>query len=154
MGSTTENPAKKTAIKRREFCWAAPCAALAGLSLPLLAEMAFGESARGEAKKSSGNRSITAEEQMEKKVKAVQAKVISVKGECGAGHKVGDVVTFTDRGVEGMICIHALYSMLPAVFAMMFEARFPWLKDPDKKTHPCTDAANPVVFEITRIREA
>lgn len=91
---------------------------------------------------------------MEKKVKAVQAKVISVKGECGAGHKVGDVVTFTDRGVEGMICIHALYSMLPAVFAMMFEARFPWLKDPDKKTHPCTDAANPVVFEITRIREA
>ncbi len=91
---------------------------------------------------------------MEKKIKAVQAKVISVKGECGAGHKVGDVVTFTERGVDGNICIHALYSMLPAVFAMMFEARFPWLADPDKKTHPCTDAANPVVFEITRIREA
>ncbi len=39
--------------------------------------------------------------------------------------------------------------MLPAVFAMMFEARFPWLQDPDKKTHACPDAAFPVVFEIS-----
>jgi uncharacterized repeat protein (TIGR04076 family) len=91
---------------------------------------------------------------MEKKIKAVEAKVISVEGTCGLGHKVGDVIKFTEQGVEGKICIHALYSMLPAVFAMMFEARFPWLSDPDKKTHPCTDAANPVVFEISRVREA
>jgi uncharacterized repeat protein (TIGR04076 family) len=55
--------------------------------------------------------------------------------------------------VEGKICIHALYSMLPAVFALMYGARFPWLSDPDKKTHACPDAANPVVFEITRVWE-
>jgi uncharacterized repeat protein (TIGR04076 family) len=43
--------------------------------------------------------------------------------------------------------------MLPAVFAMLFEAKFPWLTDPDTKTHACPDAYNPVVFEITRVRE-
>jgi uncharacterized repeat protein (TIGR04076 family) len=90
---------------------------------------------------------------MAKKVIAVTAKVISKKGIC-AFHEVGDKVKFTESGVEGKICIHALYSMLPAVFAMMFEARFPWLiLNPDKKTHACPDAYNPVVFEIERIRE-
>jgi uncharacterized repeat protein (TIGR04076 family) len=43
--------------------------------------------------------------------------------------------------------------MLPKVFAMMFDARFPWAKDPDVLTHPCPDAANPVVFELIRIHE-
>lgn len=91
---------------------------------------------------------------MAKKVVAVIARVISQKGSCGLGHKVGDVAQFTETGVEGKICIHALYSMLPAVFAMMFEAQFPWLeKNPDKKTHACPDAFNPVVFEIERVRE-
>lgn len=90
---------------------------------------------------------------MAKEITAVKAKVKSVNGTCSLGHKVGDVVEFTETGVEGKICIHALYSMLPAVFAMMYEARFPWLRDPDTKTHACPDAANPVVFEIKRIRE-
>ena len=93
------------------------------------------------------------EEEMSKKVISVTAKVISKKGSCGF-HDVGDKVTFTESEVDGKICIHALYSMLPAVFAMMFEARFPWLSEnPDKKTHACPDAYNPVVFEIERIRE-
>ena len=91
---------------------------------------------------------------MEKKVKAVTAKVISVKGTCGLGHKIGDIVTFTETGVEGHICIHALYSMLPAVFAMLYDAQFPWLENKDVKTHPCTDAAFPVVFEIAKVRES
>ena len=90
---------------------------------------------------------------MAKKVTAVKAKVLSVKGTCGLGHKVGDVVTFTETGVQGKICIHALYSMMPAVFAMLYDAQFPWLEDKDKKTHPCTDAANPVVFEIVKVTE-
>lgn len=89
-----------------------------------------------------------------RKVKEVRAKVTSVKGACELGHRVGDVVRFTDKGVEGPLCIHALYSMMPKVFAMMFNAEFPWAKDhPDTLTHPCPDAANPVVFELTRIFE-
>jgi len=93
------------------------------------------------------------EKTMAKKVKEVKAKVVSVKGECGLGHKVGDIVTFTDRGVAGPICVHALYGMMPKVFAMMFNAEFPWAQDPDVLTHPCPDAANPVVFELKRIYE-
>lgn len=93
------------------------------------------------------------EESMAKKIQEIRAKVMSVKGTCGLGHKVGDVVKFTEAGVEGKVCIHALYSMLPAVFAMMYEAKFPWLENPEKKTHACPDAVNPVVFEIARIRE-
>ncbi len=90
---------------------------------------------------------------MEKEVKHIEVKVASVKGTCGAGHKAGDTARITRQGVEGKICIHALYSMLPAAFAMMYEARFPWLSDPDVKTHACPDAANPVVFEIRRVHE-
>jgi uncharacterized repeat protein (TIGR04076 family) len=93
------------------------------------------------------------ETNMAKKVKEVKAKVLSVKGACEQKHKPGDVVRFTDGGVDGHICIHALYSMMPKVFAMMFNADFPWAKDPDVLTHPCPDAANPVVFELTRISE-
>lgn len=123
-------------MKRRTFCEKLPCTAFGALAALSLADMGF-----------------TKEATMAKKVKAVTAKVVSVKGTCGLGHKVGDVVRFSETGVEGKICIHALYSMLPAVFAMLYDVQFPWLKDPDKKTHPCTDAANPVVFEIAKIRE-
>jgi uncharacterized repeat protein (TIGR04076 family) len=88
---------------------------------------------------------------MAKKVKEVRVKVTSVKGTCDLKHEVGDVVRFTDHGVAGRLCIHAMSSMMPKVFAMMFNADFPWAKDPDVLTHPCPDAANPVVFELTRI---
>jgi uncharacterized repeat protein (TIGR04076 family) len=88
-----------------------------------------------------------------RRVKAITVQVISVKGECGI-HKTGDSCTFTETGVQGRICIHAMYSMLPKVFAMMYGARFPWLQNPDTATHACPDAANPVVFEINRIYES
>ena len=84
----------------------------------------------------------------------VTAKVISQKGSCGIGHKVGDEITFTEDGVQGKICIHALYSFLPKVFAMMYDSQFPWLDDPDISTSACPDAYNPVIFEISRKKES
>ncbi len=89
----------------------------------------------------------------DKKVKEVIVRVLRQKGTCSLGHKVGDSVSVTEAGIQGKICIHALYSMLPAVFAMLFESRFPWLSDPDTKTHACPDAYNPVVFAISRVWE-
>jgi len=136
-------------INRRKFCKTVHFAAMGALcssalkGIPLYAET---------AKTSMNARYIKKEESMAKKITAVKAKVKSVKGTCGI-HEVGDVAKFTENGVEGKICIHALYSMMPAVFAMLFDANFPWLEDPDTKTHACPDAANPVVFEITRMRE-
>jgi uncharacterized repeat protein (TIGR04076 family) len=83
----------------------------------------------------------------------IVARVISQEGVCAAGHQVGDTVVFDGRTVEGKICIHALYSFLPKVFAMRYGADFPWLKDKDVSTHACPDAFSPVVFEIRRLRE-
>ena len=89
---------------------------------------------------------------MQEEISGVQLKVISQKGTCGLGHGVGDTCTFTETGLDGKLCIHAMYSVLPKVFAMMYEAKFPWLEDADVATHACPDASNPVVFEVKRLR--
>jgi uncharacterized repeat protein (TIGR04076 family) len=83
----------------------------------------------------------------------IQLKVIRQQGHCELQHKVGDVITCTESGVEGRICFHALYSFVPKVFAMMYDANFSWLEDPDVTTHACPDADNPVVFEVRRMKE-
>jgi uncharacterized repeat protein (TIGR04076 family) len=137
-------------INRRKFCKTVQYAAIGALFSSALPGVSLG---REEERPSMDGSFGKQEESVAKQITAVEAKVLSVKGICGMGHKPGDVTRFTQAGVEGKICIHALYSMLPAVFAMMFDAQFPWLEDPDTKTHACPDAANPVVFEITRIRE-
>ena len=80
----------------------------------------------------------------------VIARVISVKGECSV-HKPGDEIVFDGETVKGRICLHALYSFLPKVFALSYGAEFPWLEDKDVATHACPDAQNPVVFEIRRV---
>jgi uncharacterized repeat protein (TIGR04076 family) len=83
----------------------------------------------------------------------IQVKVLSQKGTCSFGHKEGDIVLFDGERVQGRICMSALYSFIPKVYAMRFGAKFPWLKDQDVMTHACPDAANPVVFEIRRLRD-
>jgi len=83
----------------------------------------------------------------------IVARVIKQEGYCIAGHQVGDEVVFDGETVQGMVCIHALYSFLPKVFAMRYGAEFSWLDDRDVATHACPDAENPVVFEIRRVRE-
>jgi len=84
----------------------------------------------------------------------VEAKVISQKGTCQFGHRIDDVVVFDGERIQGRICLSALYSFLPKVFALRYGADFPWLKDnKDVSTHACPDAYNPVVFEIRRLRD-
>ena len=124
-------------MKRRDFCKTVPCIALTATSPFFLQE-------------TYPNELTIKEAIMPKKITAVRARVI--KGSCDL-HKIGDAAEFTESGVKGKICIHALYSMMPAAFAMLFDAQFPWLEDKDTKTHACPDANNPVVFEIAKIRE-
>jgi uncharacterized repeat protein (TIGR04076 family) len=83
----------------------------------------------------------------------VVAKVISQKGTCSFGHKVGDTVVFDGETVDGRVCFSALYSFIPKVFAMHHGVNFPWLDDKDVIHAACPDAYNPVVFEIRRVRE-
>ncbi len=83
----------------------------------------------------------------------IVARVIKQEGQCAFGHQVGDEVVFDGETVQGKVCISALYSFMPKVFAMRYGAEFPWLEDRDVSTHACPDAWNPVVFEIRRVRE-
>jgi uncharacterized repeat protein (TIGR04076 family) len=84
---------------------------------------------------------------------SIIARVIRQEGHCAAGHQVGDEIVFDGQTVQGKVCLSALYSFLPKVFAMRYGAQFPWLDDKDVSTHACPDAWNPVVFEIRRVRE-
>jgi uncharacterized repeat protein (TIGR04076 family) len=82
----------------------------------------------------------------------VSVKVVSQKGTCELGHKVGDrwVVDYeTPKG----LCIFAFSSLFPSLLALMFGGSFPWEKDPDVTTVACPDATNPVIFELRRLRE-
>ena len=81
----------------------------------------------------------------------VELRVIEQRGTCGFGHKVGDVIVFDERKVDGEICFSALSSIIPKVYAMRYGAQFPWLEDKDVATHACPAATN--VFEVRRIRE-
>ncbi|MBD3180533.1 MAG: TIGR04076 family protein [Candidatus Latescibacteria bacterium] len=83
----------------------------------------------------------------------VIAEVITQRGSCAAGHRIGDRIVFDGKNVEGPVCLHALYSFLPKVFAMRYGAEFPWLEDPDAATHACPDPKNPVIFQIRRVRD-
>jgi len=81
----------------------------------------------------------------------VRVEVISQKGTCSFGHRVGDAAIFDGQDIQGKICWHALCSMTPKIHAMLYGAVFPWAKeDPDAITHACPDASNPVVFRLVR----
>ena len=87
----------------------------------------------------------------------IEIKLVEAHGTCVAGHKVGDTFVVPGDTVRFScdgLCIHALYSMLPKIFAMRYGARFPWARSDDTAvTHACPDAASPHTFEL-RIRPA
>jgi len=96
---------------------------------------------------------MTRHPQPESEPFTIVARVVRQEGHCTFGHQVGDEVVFDGQTIRGRVCLHALYSFLPKVFAMRYGARFPWLDDPDISTSACPDATNPCVFEIRRLRE-
>ena len=79
------------------------------------------------------------------------AKVVSQKGTCEAGHRVGDEFVIGDHTPPGM-CAWAFYSLFPFAAVLQFGGTFPWESDPDSTTVACPDPANPVVFELRRVQ--
>ena len=79
----------------------------------------------------------------------VIAKVISQRGTCAAGHKVGDRFVIGDKTPAGM-CSWAFYTLFPFAEVLQYGGAFPWEKDPDRTTVVCPDPDNPVVFELRR----
>jgi len=81
----------------------------------------------------------------------VSAKVILQKGTCAASHKVGDEFPINDTTPSGM-CSWAFYTLFPFASVLKYGGSFPWEDDPDKSIVACPDPANPVVFELRRVR--
>ncbi len=79
----------------------------------------------------------------------VIAKVISQKGTCSAGHRVGDEFIIGQKTPHGL-CSWAFYTLFPFAEVLQFGGSFPWEDKPDKTTVACPDPANPVVFELRR----
>ena len=82
----------------------------------------------------------------------IRIKVISQEGTCSYEHKVGDEWILGKTTPQG-ICLSAYNALYPEARAMMFGASFPWTSDPDVTEVACPDAANPLVFELRRLRK-
>jgi uncharacterized repeat protein (TIGR04076 family) len=81
----------------------------------------------------------------------VSATVISQKGTCEAGCKLGDKFIIADKTPSGM-CSWAFYTIFPFASALQVGGSFPWEKDEDKAVVACPDPTNPVVFELKRLK--
>jgi uncharacterized repeat protein (TIGR04076 family) len=79
----------------------------------------------------------------------VVAKVISQRGTCEAGHRVGDEFVIGQKAPPG-ICSWAFYTLFPFTEVLQFGDSFPWEKDSNKATIACPDPENPVIFELRR----
>lgn len=80
----------------------------------------------------------------------IVARVISQKGACDAGHRVGDEFIIGQKTPPGM-CSWAFCALFPFAEVLQFGGTFPWEPDPGKATVACPDAGNPVVFELRHV---
>jgi uncharacterized repeat protein (TIGR04076 family) len=84
------------------------------------------------------------------KVYDIEISVISQKGQCSTGHKVGDHWIIRDTTPAG-ICLSAYPLMERAIEVMKYGGAYPWSKDPNIDITVCPDPQNPVVFQLKRI---
>ena len=78
----------------------------------------------------------------------IVAKVISQKGNCSAGHKVGDEFVIGQQTPSGM-CSWAFNACFPFAEVLEFGGSFPWEK-PGLATVACPDAGSLLVFELRK----
>ena len=82
-------------------------------------------------------------------ISEVIARVISQKGTCAGGHKVGDEFVIGEKAPP-KLCAWAFYSLFPLASVLQFGGSFPWEEEPNKTTAAYPDPANPVAFELRR----
>lgn len=83
----------------------------------------------------------------------IKATVISQEGHCAAGNKVGDTATFDwdTHEIEGRLCLHALYSVMPKIYAMAQGGNVAFAEADDGTLvarHACPDGYNPLILEL------
>ena len=82
----------------------------------------------------------------------VKVTIVSIVGECTAGHKVGESWLIESKTPGGM-CSGAYETLAPYIRVLRYGGEFPWAEDKDLVRFACPDAENPVVFELRRIRD-
>ncbi len=81
-------------------------------------------------------------------IKALIAEIISVKGECSAGHKVGDTLQIGCWD-SGGLCGFFYHDIFPNLNVMQFGGEYPW-SSADELTLECPDRDNAVTIRIRR----
>ncbi len=82
----------------------------------------------------------------------VRIRVISQKGTCKYGMKVG-AEWVVDGLVPGGICLGAWHNIYPNLRLLRYGGIMPQYPDPDVIKVVCPDIENPVIFELKRLKE-
>ena len=82
----------------------------------------------------------------------VAVKVVSQKGHCEHGHKVGDEWIVNGGKTPAGICIGAFIAFATDIRILRHGGAYPWSSDSDATQIACPDSKNPVVFEVRRLR--
>jgi len=79
--------------------------------------------------------------------------VVSQKGICDRGNKVGDQwIVKNDKLPKGM-CVGAFSAMYPFMRVLMEGGSFSWRTDPDVVHVACIDPDTPVYYELRRLKK-
>lgn len=77
--------------------------------------------------------------------------VKSIKGGCGAGHKVGDTFELSMHSTAGM-CGLFYHDIFPWILALQIGGQVPW-GEKDAIELECMDRYNAVKLELRRVKE-
>jgi uncharacterized repeat protein (TIGR04076 family) len=80
--------------------------------------------------------------------------ILEVKGECHAGHKVGDTIELSGHHTGGL-CGFFYHDIFPDILMLQFGATYPekWMREKDVRLRECLDKHNLVRIELRRVGE-
>ena len=81
--------------------------------------------------------------------KAFEAEILSVKGECSAGHKAGDRLQLGCWDPGGL-CGFFYHDIFPGLSLLQFGGNYPWNKG-NEMTFECPDRANAVTMLVRKV---
>jgi uncharacterized repeat protein (TIGR04076 family) len=81
-------------------------------------------------------------------MKHLEGEILSVKGECGAGHRVGEKLKIGCWDTGGL-CGFFYHDIFPNLNVMQFDGKYPW-GPADEMILECPDRQNAVSMRIRR----
>lgn len=83
----------------------------------------------------------------------ITVREIQGSGTAPCEYKPGDSWLVSDLRAPAGLCTWAIASMAPYLATLRFGGSMPWEDDKDRAVVCCSDAANPVVFELRRLSD-